>query len=275
MIISIFTNVKNEPDIIEWCYYHLYILKFDNIIICDNDSTIPVLHKINNHPYLREKVKVFCLSGSFIKNLAREKYFQEYSQLNDWTLFIDADEYLVLPGIDNIHIFMNNNIFKNNVDCITFNWKMMGSNKLLKRNNKLVIDNYIECESNLLNPHIKSLVYNKNVLNFKISPHIFQVKNNIVDSTGKKSTCTPFNYNQNQTACIFHYWCKSKEDWIDKCNTCKSNNGCDDGSSLNYRQIERWNITLNYKFSEIYLKKFTIKLIEIIKKNGGTAGQGN
>lgn len=274
MIISIFTNAKNEPDIIEWCYYHLYILKFNHIVICDNDSNIPIINRINNHPFLKTKVYVFNLPGSQIKNKAKEKYFNNYSNLSDWTLFIDADEYLVLKNIDNIHTFMNNNKFKNNIDCITFNWKMMGSDKLLKRNNKLVIDNFIKCESNLLNKHVKSLVNNKNVLNFKISPHIFEVKNKIVDSSGKLSECTPFNFNQNQNSCIFHYWCKTKEDWINKCDTCKNNNGCDDGSSMSARKIERWNTSLNYNCTDNYLKKFTNTLIKIIKENGGTTGQG-
>ena len=40
-IISIMTNIKNEPDLIEWCLYHLHILKFDKIFICDNESDIP------------------------------------------------------------------------------------------------------------------------------------------------------------------------------------------------------------------------------------------
>lgn len=274
VVYSIFTNVKNEPDIIEWCYYHLHILKFNHIVICDNNSNIPVINRINNHNFLKNKVKVFKLEGSKIKNKAKEIYFQQYAKLSDWTLFIDADEYLVLKNINNIHKFMDNNIFKNNIDCITFNWKMMGSNNLLKRNNKLVIDNYNECESNLLNQHVKSLVYNKNVLNFKISPHIFKVKNNIIDSSGKLLELTPFNNNQNQTACIFHFWCKSKEDWINKCNTCKNNNGCDDGGGLRGREIERWNQSLNYKNTDDYLKQFTNELINIIKENGGTAGQG-
>lgn len=273
MIISIFTNAKNEPDIIEWCYYHLYILKFNHIVICDNDSKIPIINRINNHKFLKEKVYVFNLSGGQIKNKAKEFYFNKYAKLSNWTLFIDADEYLVLKNIDNINIFMKK-IIKDDIDCITFNWKMMGSNKLIKRNNKLVIDNYNECESNLLNQHVKSIVRNINVTDYKISPHIFKVKNKIIDNNNKILTCSPFNNNQNQSSCIFHYWCKSKEDWINKCNTCINNNGCDDGSGMKGRNYERWNVSLNYKFTDNYLKKFTNELINIIKENGGTAGQG-
>jgi hypothetical protein len=276
MIFSVFTNVRNEPDIIEWCYYHLYILKFNHIVICDNGSNIPVINRINNHPYLKTKVYVFNLLGTSIKNKAKEIYFDKYSKLSDWTLFIDADEYLVLKNIDNISIFMNNMLSKknNNIDSITFNWKMMGSNKILNRNNKLVIDNFTECESDILNKHVKSIVLNKNVIDYKISPHYFKVKNNIIDNSGKIIGLSPFNNNNNQTSCIFHYWCKSKEDWVNKCNTCKNNNGCDDGSGMRGRQIDRWNQTLNYNYSDNYLKKFTDDLIKIIKENGGIAGQG-
>lgn len=267
MIFSIFTNAKNEPDIIEWCYYHLFILKFNHIVICDNDSDIPIIDMINKHNYLKNKVYVFKLHGGKIKNIARQKYFNIYSKLSDWTLFIDADEYLVLKNIDNIHHFINNNaMFKNNVDCITFNWKMMGSNGLLERNDKLVIDNYTNCETKFY-PHVKSLVYNKNILDLLYSPHIIKVKNKIVDSSGKKMECSPFNYNYSQESCIFHYWCKSKEDWINKCKTCEYNNSCDDGSDMSGRHINRWFESLSYTNTDSYLKKFVPNIINIIKEN--------
>ena len=49
---------------------------------------------------------------------------------------------------------------------------------------------------------------------------------------------------------------------------------CDDGGGMKGREIERWNQSLNYKNTDDYLKQFTNELINIIKENGGTAGQG-
>lgn len=266
-IISIMTNIKNEPDLIEWCLYHLHILKFDKIFICDNESDIPAKTIISKNSLIKDKITIFNLVGDKIKNRAREYYYNNFLTQSDWTLFIDADEYLVLKTQENIHDFLKQEKFLKNpagiVDCITFNWKMMGSNGIEKRNSKLVIDNFTDCESFKLNPHVKSLVKNNNITDYSC-PHNVTVRNITVDTNGILKKSGPFHEQLEQKDCIFHFWCKSKEDWINKCNTCSENNGTDDGGGMKGRSINRWN--KKYDFSDNFLKlQYSEKLNKLMR----------
>jgi hypothetical protein len=250
---SIMTNVKDEKDLLEWCIYHLFILKFDILYICDNGSNpsvkdILINNKLNKEikTELNNKVKIFTIFGPCIKKKARQTYFNKYIHECDWTLFLDADEYLVLKTADNIQDFMNKSIFKN-VDCIVFNWKMFGSNGIYNRNDKLVIENFTNCYSNL-SREIKPFVKNKEIIHMGGHPHVIPIKNpnNSVNTNGEKHNIVTWNeawggtnyscYNNNvkQKDCIFHFHWKSKEDFNNKVNICKNNGGFrDDGQLYN------------------------------------------
>ena len=264
MNISILTNVKDEPDVREWCYYHIFILKFDHIYICDNDSKTPVRQIIKNDYKLASKVTVFEIPGQYVKNKSKQCFFSQFARYSEWTLFIDADEYLVLKDIDNIHDFIDQQKFQNkNIDCITFNWKFMGSNKLLKRPKQLVIEAYTDCKTNFFDKHVKSLVRNNAVISYLDMPHILKVQGNIVDSNGNPKDTSSYNTNMNQEHCIFHYWCKSREDWINKCDLVGP--VLDDGS-VSTRIYDIWNETTTYEYTDDYLKvNFTEELKQLMK----------
>jgi len=243
---SIMTNVRNEKDLLEWCIYHIFILKFDKLYICDNESSPSVKDTLRNNRLkeeikteLNNKVQVFTIPGPGIKNKARQEFFNKYRNECDWTLFLDADEYLVLKTADNIHDFMNKPKFKN-IDCVVFNWKMIGTNGIHKRNNKLVIENFTDCYSTL-STEIKPFVNNKKIIHMGNHPHIVPIQNphNVVNTDGQKHDILNDNYscynnNINQKDCIFHFHWKSKEDFDCKVKTCKNNGGLrDDGQQYN------------------------------------------
>ena len=190
----VMSNVRNEPDLIEWCIYHLMILKFNHIYICDNGSNPSVKDIIRNGDFkkdikdvLNNNITIYTLLGPAIKTVARQHYLHHFKKDNDWTLFLDADEYLVLKTADNIIDFMNKDKFKN-VDGVAFNWKMIGSGKILKRNDKLVIENFTDCNSTL-NPEIKPILRNNKIMNSGYHPHIIPLINphKIVNTHGEKT----------------------------------------------------------------------------------------
>ena len=244
MICSIMLNVRDELDILEWLCYHIYILKFDLIFLYDNESIIPVKEYIKDHP-ISSHVNIIYIPGKGIKQKARRHYLKYYIKKSDWTAFLDADEYIVLKSCNNIKDFISK---FNYSDLITFNWNIIGSNNILKRNGKLVIDNYTKSE-NTLNHHVKSLVRNSKIININSADDAHLIKtipgSICIDTLGNKKDQTPYHENNKQIDCIFHYMYKSKEDWISKCNLCNKLGVLDNGTpGWVGRHIDRWDFSL-------------------------------
>jgi len=266
--ISIMTNIKDELDLQEWICYYIYILKFDYIFIYDNGSENSVHDLVNKYfQDIKEKIYVIYFPGPQIKPKARLHYNKNYLHLSDWTLYIDGDEYLCLKEYEDIHEFINQDIFIG-VEQIAFNWLLVGSEKKLYREeNKLLIERFTNCLDHNWNNLIKVLVKNISIIkNNYIHPHYLITKNNtIVDIFGNKiKLCQWNNFIPEYNSFILHYHFKSKEEWIYKCDVVKKNGGRDDSESLVSKSYDFWNSELGIR-NELFLKdNYTNKLRELI-----------
>ncbi len=173
----LFTNARDESNILEWVKYHIYI-GFSKIYIYDHLSIKSiqdiinenVVNQNNSNKVIVEKIcsdtirKTDLMDKSF--KLAKNKKY-------DWMLYLDADEYLVLPNDNNLDSFLEKyNIYQQ----IGINWLMFGSNFHNEEPEGGLLKNYTKCDDKF-HGNVKSFIrpeYVKHVIN----PHCYKVENN-------------------------------------------------------------------------------------------------
>jgi len=226
MKIALVCIAKNEDHYVgEWVNYHLK-LGFNKIFIYENDweSNIEndnvVKIKINEP---RQQIPAY---NSFIKN-----YKNEY----DWVAFLDVDEFLVLKKHKNIEEFITE---YGKYESIGINWVLFGDNHLNKSDDYSLINRFT-MRQNSINPHIKSIV------NLRHSKFMW-VHNHDgywVDTNHKQFYKTPFNHDGPiDIAQINHYFCKTKDEFIEKVNRDRADNGgirdLKDFDDHNFNEVE-------------------------------------
>ena len=168
----LFTNARDESNILEWILHHLN-LGFDYIYIFDHKSKIPIYNLLkSNHTSNCDlsKVHIFRLDKDIIKiNLMKIALQFSIKHNFSWLLYLDCDEFLVLNQENNVQSFLEK--YKN-FDQIAFNWLLFGSNyrnNLLNPNEDLLykntfrnktparpkIDTYGIIDKNLQDPYAK------------------------------------------------------------------------------------------------------------------------
>lgn len=282
MKVSIQTNIKNELDIIEWIFYHLFIMKFDHIYIYDNESEFKIKNYLEIYPILSKHLTIIYVNSENIK-FTIKKYCRKHYQINyikesDFTLFLDGDEYLCLKSHNNIKELLNDNKYKN-FNTILFNWKIFGNLNQLTKPKNYVLENYINYNDNYelgsLNSHFKVLVKNINITDCSNNPHLFYIEKMILcDSSAKHVNIDinkPFYINKNQVNYINHYQWKSLDDWIVKCNSC--NNVLDNGEDKKkFRIYSKWNVDnisnkpITFNCVDNYMLKYKYELDYYYKK---------
>ena len=213
----LFTNVRDEKNMKEWCAHHL-LLGFDYICIFDHKSQIP-LQKEFIHFDKRISI-VRCEWPNPVKNPLMKQSVNIAKQLNiDWLLYLDADEFLVLNAFQNVKHMLT--IFKN-ADSLAINWLMFGSNNHKKEPNGTIIENYTKSDL-LLNKHVKSFVRPSQVTNIT-NPHFFNIRNpdrrvsmqyNVMNQQHPEFNELPIEYTKS-TAYIAHYLYQSEETYINR-----------------------------------------------------------
>ena len=179
----LFTNARNENNIVEWVTHHLR-LGFTTIFIFDHRSTKPIypillkektnrLHQIVVVRINKESVIKTNLMMSALKYSLKHRY--------DWLLYLDCDEFLVLNNDENISSFLPQ---YNQYDQVGINWLFFGSNfrKKALTTNESIIHSYTRSEKKL-DKHIKSLLNLRKMLyyNYKIqipNPHYYLIYQN-------------------------------------------------------------------------------------------------
>jgi hypothetical protein len=204
----LFTNARDESNILEWIQHHLK-LGFDYIYIFDHKSVVPIyniLKTIHTHSYDLSKVHVFRLEKDIIKiNLMKIALHFSIKHNFNWMLYLDCDEFLVLNQTNNIQSFLTK---YNNYDQVAMNWLMFGSNY---RNNLLkptesIIQSYTRSDDKL-DKHIKCILnlqkakYNKIKI---VNPHYYLFGNM------RLSVDTLF-HRLNSSEPYFHYTTESYE----------------------------------------------------------------
>ena len=168
--VALFANARDETHIKEWATHHL-LLGFDNIIIFDHKSKVPLKKIFDNFD-----TKINIINASKIENPVKIKLMniatKIATKLNvDWFIYLDIDEFIILNKHSNIKDFLN---IYNHAHSLGINWLMFGSNNLIKDPEGLILENYTKSEL-LLNKHVKSFVRPNEVL-YANNPHFYNIK---------------------------------------------------------------------------------------------------
>jgi len=164
----LFTNARDEDNIIEWVNHHLN-LGFSHIYIIDHKSIVPVSNIFKNNPSLT----IVRLNTDIIKiELMRKAYQIAQNQRFDWMLYLDCDEFLILNNDNHLNTFLYK--YKG-YDQLAINWLMFVSNNLENIDkNRGIRETYTKCEGKL-NQHIKCFINFNNKKNLITipNPHVF------------------------------------------------------------------------------------------------------
>lgn len=225
--IAIVCIIKNEARYIrEWIAYYK-LMGVDHIYLFNNGSTDNV-REVLQKELEAEFVTLIDFTGANaqlpVYRLAVKYLRGKYR----WVAFIDADEFIV-PTNGDLKEYLAG---KENCPAIGIDWVVFGTGGHKKRPEGLVTENYFstfEDADNLLNLRIKCIVNPDEVYDV-YSPHFCVLKNGryAVDENGEEIT-TKWMYvsgsgpaftgkNSTRTIRINHYWTKSEQDLLEKCN---------------------------------------------------------
>jgi hypothetical protein len=262
----LFTNARDESNILEWIIHHLN-LGFDYIYIFDHKSKIPIYNLLKTHHTPTcdlSKVHVLRLDKDIIKiNLMKIALQYSIKHHFSWLLYLDCDEFLVLNQENKIQPFLEK--YKK-YDQVAFNWLMFGSNY---RNNVLnpnesIIQSYTRSDDKL-DKHIKCIInlqkarYNKIKI---VNPHYYLFNNMIYSVDTLFHRLNPrephFHYTNESyktiPAFVAHYSNQSYQDYLNrKINLPRDDNG-GRRSILSREDIHKQhNTIINYFISNKYL----------------------
>lgn len=206
----------------EWVEHHLSI-GFDKIIIFDNN---------------REGEERFAdVLGDYVKKgrVIIEEHPEEYGMLPafkktydergkdfDWLMDLDFDEFLMLPGEQDIHTFMKQ--FEDKADVVKVNWMMYGDSNLVTNDGRPLLRRFTQplkgengrTETYGENVHVKSLARCGLKGVTYPDPHCPHGAGRYVSADGKPSDASPFVENvKHDGAVIFHFMTKTIEEWME------------------------------------------------------------
>jgi Glycosyltransferase family 92 len=202
MKVALVCVAKNEDTYIqEWINYNKK-LGFDDIVIYQNDWRCSI-----EGPNL---IKVE-FDGINQQMNSYNHFVENNYGLYDWVAFFDVDEFLVLKKHNNIKDFISD---YSEFDRIGINWVLFGDNGIEKVDKDYnVLKRFTKRQSDV-NQHIKCIVnYRKGFTMGIHNPYLYWADTNKVVRSG------PFNINgPTDIAQLNHYFCKTKEEFIEKCN---------------------------------------------------------
>ena len=203
MKVALVCIAKNEDRYIqEWVTYNKK-LGFDKIFIYQNDWRCSIEDNSIVKIEFDGENKQREAYSHFIKN-----NLNDY----DWVAFFDVDEFLVLKKHNNIKDFISD---YSEFPCIGINWVLFGDNGHTTLGEEVsVLTRFTKCQ-NSINPHIKSIIKLPNKFTMDIHNPL-NIK--ITDTNYKTFTGPVNNQGDNNIAQLNHYFCKTKEEFIDKCN---------------------------------------------------------
>lgn len=219
--------IKNEANYIkEWIAYYK-LMGVDHIYLFNNGSTDNIKEVLKSEVDLgyvtlidfkgaNAQLPVYRMVAKYLKKQCR------------WLAYIDADEF-VLPSEKTLKEYLKE---KEEYPAIGINWIVYGTGGHVTKPEGLITENYwrtFEDRNNLLNLRIKSIVNPMQVYDV-FSPHFCVMKNSTycVDEDGEEIT-TKWMYvsgsgpaftgeNKTKHIRINHYWTKSEQELMEKCN---------------------------------------------------------
>ena len=219
------TNVRDEPNIIEWIIYHL-LLGFDQIFIIDHLSKYPVKKLIENYRF-KNKITVFESSREGpVKMFFLNDIILPYAKENNfkYLIHLDCDEYLNLNNnfnnVDELINYYQSDILA--INCLNFGSSFKKTNT---NQNNFLIPEFKKCNNTIDNIFKCFIKINDNIDKF-LTPQIIINKSNDtkytnIDKNGIYyhdkfffNKITPKHDNLSKFKCfINHYLIQSEEDY--------------------------------------------------------------
>lgn len=209
MNIALICIAKDEDYYIkEWCEYHLK-LGFNHIFIYENNWVCQ---------YRNPQLTRIQFNGYNLQCKAYNHFIQTYSKDFDFGLFIDVDEFLVLKHEKQIQSFLEK--FKDYLG-VGINWKLHGDNRhdLVLKDCFSLVKRFTRSDDKI-NKHIKTCLnfryireHNINSIQF-ICPHCVGFEHHIISSDLQHEISGPFNEHTCDDALLFHYYCKTKQEYV-------------------------------------------------------------
>jgi hypothetical protein len=211
----IFTNARDEPNIAEWVAHHL-LLGFDQAVVFDHQSVIPITRKIQTTFDNRLTILRVKGSGNIKIELMKHAVNIAKKRNKQWMLYIDADEFVCLNSWTNIKDFLKS--FRQ-ADSIGVNWLFYGTSGHKTQPQGLLTENFIRSELRL-DQHVKSFV-RPNAVKGVENPHYYVLKNPIRSFSANKTPMierSPFNKQAlpfvKAPAYIAHYHTQSEAEFL-------------------------------------------------------------
>jgi hypothetical protein len=209
MKVAICLIIKDENEYLEeWLQHHKNI-GFNYFIIYDNQSKISVNRYLLKNNISEKGITLINWDdnkhGSQLR--AYKHCCDNFKELYDYIAFIDTDEFLMLKTHKTIQEFIN---ATHKFDGLGIYWRMYGMNMT---NSRIPIKDY---KLYFENPHIKSLVNPKKVINFP-DPHkpILEPNSIYINELGYKIT-SPLGLHTSKEIYIKHIWTRSLSEWNEK-----------------------------------------------------------
>jgi hypothetical protein len=125
-----------ERDIVEWVQYHRAV-GFDHIFLYSNDDDpMPTFRALTPFLYGADAFITFQHYPKRRPGQPQQPdiyfhFLRHHKHKTEWFSMLDADEFFVFKGVNNVHAFMAE--FENDCDALYFNWLVYGSAGKLKR----------------------------------------------------------------------------------------------------------------------------------------------
>lgn len=164
--------IKDEdPFLDEWIAYHM-LLGVEAFFLYDNESVIPLRESLRKFSALRSRADlvIYDAPGKAMQMLAYTHCLENNKKACEWIAFIDADEFIVPRGHDNIPAMLEEFA---PYSGLAMNWMTFGSNGHKLRPGGLQIENYTKAlaPDAWSHTHVKCIVKPERIMAF-FNPHI-------------------------------------------------------------------------------------------------------
>jgi|1048.fasta_scaffold73107_1 hypothetical protein len=193
----------------EWIEYHIH-LGFAHIYIYDNDSITSMRYLVTKYPSF---VTVLPFPGKCQQLNAYHDFLHQFRNKHHWVAYIDVDEFIVLKKHNTIIELLKTYCHQG---ALALNWVLFGSNHHQHYQPQPVLERFTRRQIGV-NQHIKWIARTDDIENM-VSPHHGKLRYGIAVDCHGNQIDGPFNTNgTDDIACIHHYFTKSKEEFMKKC----------------------------------------------------------
>ena len=220
---------KDENKFLQEFVDHYFSLGFGNIVIYDNESkTKPV--------FTDKRIEIVTWKDQKTgkQHRAYDHLIRNNKNRFDWVLFVDTDEYLILRKHKHIKDLIHD--YKDQTNCIVFNWLMYGSSHLDRIGKHT--DLHLHSDPDFIdNSHVKSLANIRRIRSIH-GIHNIQGKE-AMNTIGERVDGELSDAITHKIAYIKHYFIRGRLDFEEKMIRGEGNsNTCKDRNFFDY--IEQW-----------------------------------